>query len=326
MRTRNIAIGVGLGLAVALSMGQGQLGGGGLSRIVTSSDFAGSGTTGNPLDVSSAVTLPGTLDVAGAATFSNGPAGINTAAGTHFEWMDDWFYRALGSTTIAGIYYTSLSGGIVTTDNTGLGRPGVVQASTSTSSTGFVGITTGFAAIDFNYNTTTTFEWIGGFPTLSTSGEEYSATIGFYDTAGVDPTDGCYFLYDRGGTQATPGTGDSDVAGDRWKIMSSENGIRTGYDLDGTATEDSFTGVSSSVAALTWPSTNVYKLKVVADNDDKCRFYINDVEVGRITTNVPGGTSRLVAAGFTLRKSAGTTARTMDTDYTKLSMDTLVGR
>lgn len=81
MRTRNIAIGVGLGLAVALSMGQGQLGGGGMTRVVVSSDFAGSGLTSNPLDMSTAVTMPGTLETvgdiySGAGLYSNDGIGI----------------------------------------------------------------------------------------------------------------------------------------------------------------------------------------------------------------------------------------------------------
>lgn len=266
-------------------------------------------------------------DSTDAVTFSNGPAGINTYEGTHLEWSDEWTYRSLASTETAGILYTSISSGAVTSDHGGVGRPGVVQISTASSASGLVNMSTSFAFVDFNNNTTTTFEWVGGFPTLSDGTQSYAALVGFYDTSNINPTDGCYFLYDSEGAQTTPGTGDSDTTSGNWKIMSAENNTRSGYELDGTASEDSFTTVASSVGALTWPSTNVYKLKVVAENDDKCRFYINDVEVGRITTNIPGGSlARSTAAGFSIIKSAGSTARTMDTDFTRLAMDLAAAR
>jgi hypothetical protein len=277
--------------------------------------------------MSSAVTLPGSLTVTGATTFSNGPAGINAYDGTHFEFTDEWQQRLLVASAVAGAsYYIASSGGAVAVDHGCAGVPGCQQFSTSTSSSSSIVSSTSYAAFDFNNHTTTRFRWVGGFPTLSTGVEEFSATIGFFDATAIDFTDGCAFLYDRGATQSTPGTGDSDVTGDRWKIISAENGTRTGYDLDGTDTEDSFTGVSSSVAALTWPATNVYDLEIVVENDDKCRFYINGAEVGRITTNVPGGATRLTGAGWALRKSAGTTARTMDWDLTTISYDLTAAR
>jgi hypothetical protein len=255
-------------------------------------------------------------------TFLNGPSGINTYDGTHLEWSDEWTYRSLASSESAGIFFTSISSGAVTSDHGGAGRPGVVQIGTSTNASGLVNMSTSFAFVDFDANTTTTFEWVGGFPTLSDGTQSYAALIGFYDASSLSFTDGCAFMYDSEAAGPTPGTGDSDVVSGKWKIVSAENGTRSGYLLDGTASEDSFTTVDSTVAALTWPSTNVYKLKVVVENDDKCRFYINDVEVGRITTNIPGGSlARHTAAGFAIVKSAGTTARTMDTDFTRLSMD-----
>ena len=57
------------------------------------------------------------------------------------------------------------------------------------------------------------------------------------------------------------------------------------------------------------------------EGTSKARFYINGTEVGRITTNIPSGTSRTTAAGFGLIKSAGTTARTMTVDQTRLAVD-----
>jgi hypothetical protein len=361
MRTRNIAIGGGfiVGLAIALSMGQGQLGGGGLPRVITSSDFAGSGTTSNPLDMSTAVTLPGSLavvtttnlqgavsnstgtltlsddvtlgaDASSVISFTNGPSGVNLYGGKHLEYAEEfmmgvappnagqfeWWSSDVVSSTIT-------MGGTTT-------RPGILVASTAASATARFMAGTSTDMLDLSQYTTSTFEWVGGVDTLSTSSEEYQLLVGFTDSrSSVNITDGCYFLYDRGGVATDPATGDSGASaltGDKWQIWCVQNSTRTGYLLDGTASEDSFTTVDSAVAALTLPSTNIYHLKVVLDAASKAHFWINGVEVGRITTNIPTGSSRLTGAGALYIKSTGTTARISRWDAMRFSLDMSAAR
>jgi hypothetical protein len=277
------------------------------------------------LNVDGNATLYGSANTIGNSatdltTFSNGPRGINLYQGTSFEFTDDWHYRTLGNGAIPSIYYVS---GVGSSDGyDAVGRPGVVSVGTSTTTSGTTNITTNASGLAFSQNSETTYEWVGGFPTLSTAGEEYSFIVGFWDTVNsINEVDGCYFLYDRSGGATDPGTGDATgTPGDYWQIWCASNSTRTGYKLDTTSNaEDSFARVISTVAAVTWPSTNVYRLKVVLEGTTKARFYINNVEVGRITTNIPSTTSRLTGSGFQIRKSAGTTARTADTDFTRLA-------
>jgi hypothetical protein len=44
-------------------------------------------------------------------------------------------------------------------------------------------------------------------------------------------------------------------------------------------------------------------------------YYIDDVLVATITTNLPTGATKLVGPGVIIAKSLGTTARTLDVDY-----------
>jgi hypothetical protein len=52
-----------------------------LTTLTTSSDFSGSGTSGSPLDLSTAVTAPGTLSVAGSATLGDATSDTHTING-----------------------------------------------------------------------------------------------------------------------------------------------------------------------------------------------------------------------------------------------------
>jgi hypothetical protein len=100
-------------------------------------------------------------------------------------------------------------------------RPGILVASTAASATARFMAGTSTDMLDFSQYTTSTFEWVGGVDTLSTSSEEYQLLVGFTDSrSSINITDGCYFLYDRGGVATDPGTGDSDAErpGDFWQI------------------------------------------------------------------------------------------------------------
>lgn len=275
---------------------------------------------------SRALALSHGIAAGGTIAATDGFAGINHRVGTHFEWSDEWLYRSIAnSTTVGDLYWANFAAGVMNADALCSERMGCIQTSTSTSATGAIAISTNPQGFDFSQYTSTAFEWIGSFPTLSTSTEEYTGLVGYWDVpSALAQVDGCYFLYDRGSVAADPTTGDTGanaIGGDVWSIWCSSNSTRTGYLLDGTASEDSFTTVNSPIVAATY-----YVLKVVMEGTTKARFYINDVEVGRIITNIPSGSTRATGAGFTLRKSAGTVARTMNIDFTKLVIEPTAAR
>lgn len=271
------------------------------------------------------------LDVLGLARFDTGPIGINNYAGKHLDFQDEFISRANGTSCnglqLGDTYACQAQGtgnalrdaadsplGDTTAVN---GRPGVWALDTGTTTTGAVRFTSATDLIDFN-DGSWTLEGTFYILNLSTSGEEYTAIFGANDTfASANQVDGCYFMYDRGDVATNPNTGDTGgISGDNWSIWCASNSTRTGYKLDGTASEDSFTTITSTVANATW-----YRLKIVMEGTTKARFYINGTEVGRITTNIPSGNSRASQAAFQILKSAGTTARYLYVDQTRLAMD-----
>lgn len=258
----------------------------------------------------------------GGVFFTNGPSGINKYTGKHLEWQDDFIGRARGiscdTVYISSIYFCAGTGtGNDITELTVSGRPGVVALQTGTTTTGSVQFTAHAQAVNFS-DGNWTLEASVEFPTLSNSTERYQAIVGFSDTnQAVNPTDGCWFQYDEGDVSTNPNTGDTGgISGDNWAIWCASNGTRTGYELDGTASEDSFTTVNSPVSAATW-----YRPRIVMEGTSKARFYLGDTEVGRITTNIPSGTTRASGANVLIVKSAGTTERSMDLDQIRVAVD-----
>jgi hypothetical protein len=332
MRTRNIAIGVGVGIAIALSFGQGQLGGGGLPRVVTSSDFTGSGTTGNPLDMSTAVTLPGSLTVAGATTFSNGPAGINSYAGTHLEWTYEGVELRSGSfatNASAGSHWIEASGtsadcNSLSTSTTRT-RPGITKCDTGSTSTGRGGVSLSSTSFAFNGTTTSTFSTVLDVPTnLSDGTNGFAWWAGFWDTTtSVDQVDGCYFLSDERNV-ATGGQNGTNTQ--KLQVVCSGGSTRTIKLLDGVSTCENSFGTSGNV---TIAADTYIGLRVVVESTTLARFYVNTAgtwtEVCQLTTNIPT-TGEYVGSGVTMLKSVGSTAREIEIDWMLTSIDLTAAR
>jgi hypothetical protein len=96
--------------------------------------------------------------------------------------------------------------------------------------------------------------------------------------------------------------------------------------MDGsTVSQESFTTVNWPIAALTYPNTNIVHGKIVITPGTRAEFYqctgSSCTKSCDINTNLPSGSSRLEGAGFQIVKSAGTTARTVDTDWTSFRGD-----
>jgi len=134
-------------------------------------------------------------------------------------------------------------------------------------------------------------------PTLSDGTDTYTLRFGFGDGSGT-PTDGAYFRYTDTGT--TP----------NWYRCTVSNTTLTATDT------------AVAVVAGAW-----IRLKVVVNADGtSVEYFINGTSVGSNTTNIPTGTGRETTGLCNLVKSAGTTARTVDIDWTWIHIDLSTSR
>lgn len=308
----------------------------GTGDITAVTTAAGSGLSGGATSGAVALTMISTCNT-GERLEWDGSAwqcrALNDYRGKHLEWVDEFLLGAgVSNNNAAGsIWSVNISGASATNAPVyTTTRPGIFEMTTGTTTTGISGLRTGFL-IDFGSYTSTTFEVTVGVPTLSTVGEEHEDVLGYSDTSSVNPTDGCYFMYDRLPVATAPTTGTINAGQDKWQCWSAANNARTGYTMDGAITSDgSFVTVNAPVAALVLPDTNIYNLKIVettsAGTPTKCEYYVNGVKSCEISTHLPSGSARLTGAGFFILKSAGTTARTLDVDRTRLAIDLAAAR
>jgi hypothetical protein len=291
----------------------------------------------NGLTVTGNTTLTGNLTANGnttlgdaasdVITFNNGPIGVNGYGGLHLEWTDEWQFSnnvANGAQYGDWTCFASGTGAACTqsASTVSTGRPGIQQLTTGTTTTGRAAWGVISSQIDFG-SMSAKWEDVVGVPTLSTSAEEYAILDGFLDTVtSVNNVDGCYFVYDRGNVLTAPGTGTITANQDKWQCWCASNSTRTGYTMDGsTVSQESFTTVNAPVAAVAWPSTNVAHLKIVMTGTTRAEFYVNGVKSCDINTNIPSGTARMQGWARSMIKSAGTTARTLDYDFTLRTLD-----
>ena len=292
-------------------------------------------STGQAL-INETLTENGNLTVAGNTTlgdaasdtilFNNGPTGVNSYDGRHLEWSDEWMNGTLSPTATlnwpAGNWNATATAASLFTVSPGTTtRPGIVELTTGTATTGRASLNMGTASTDFGSGSWT-YEAVVGFPTLSTAAQEYYGALGFQDGVAANQVDGCYFAYDRLPVSTAPGTGSITAGADKWQCWCASNSVRTGYTMDGTiVSQESFTTVNAPIAALTLPSTNIYRLKIVMTGTTRAEFYVNGVKSCDINTNIPSGSTRLTGGAINLLKSAGTTSVSMDVDYTKVAVD-----
>lgn len=181
--------------------------------------------------------------------------------------------------------------------NTDQSRIGIVQSTTGTTATGYTGVGSSATAIRFGGGTWT-FETAINIATLSDGTNRYQLAVGFIDSLSAsNKTDGAYLLYDDGGVST------GSAASANWQAVTCSNSTRT------------FTTTSTAVAAASW-----IKLAVeVNAAGSSVVFKVNGTTVATHTTNIPTGSSRQTGFGWTLVKSVGTTARTVDVDYVRLA-------
>ena len=173
-------------------------------------------------------------------------------------------------------------------------HPGVCRATTGTTTTGRSGLGSGSTDQVVLGSGEVRFCAIVKVTTLSNATENFVVHAGLIDTLTGTSVDGVYFEYNHGTN-----------AGD-WTAMVRSNSVtQLSQDLN------------SAVATGTW-----YKLEIVTNAaGTSTDFKIDGTTVHTFAGTHPTGTARATGFAVLIRKTAGTTARTMDIDYTGISQE-----
>jgi hypothetical protein len=290
----------------------------------------GSGVSGAPtIGLASNPTVPGTggmvIPIGTTAQRGASTAGrlrANTTLGA-LEYYDgaNWVQVSIEPTKSRGLYYyedfltdaaTVTAGhgrGIET--NTGTGAATALSAALAGSGNhpGQVTTTTGTTAAGgatFQAAGSSSIALGGGewrfdlwfyIPDLSAVAQEYGLLLGFFDVPNAaNQVDGAYLLYDRLGSST------GSTASTNWQTVTTAGSTRT------------FTTSSTAVVEDTWIRATV----IVNAAASSVSFLINDAAIVTAhTTNIPTG-SQTLGAGWCIKKSAGTTARTVIVDALEL--------
>lgn len=178
-----------------------------------------------------------------------------------------------------------------TPDAVNRSRMGIVTFSTGTTATGRAGTLSNVNCYTFNTNQyQLAVSARLGNHAISDGTDTYQAYIGFLDSITAVSTDGAYFLHDS--TSAN------------WQCVSRSNNVQT--------------LVNSGVPV----QTNRYALFEIRYDPiaNALTYYINNVLVATITTNIPNTTARLIGLGYFINKTVGLIARTITIDYTELEI------
>lgn len=261
------------------------------------------------------------------ATFGDGITGVHAYTGQDLQWDDEFLIECgLGNNTPISPLFVRTSAGTGAGAATAVGsttRPGVCTFTTGTTATGRDGARGQLAMIDFASGNWS-YQSVVDVPALSTATDEYALIDGCINTASsINPTAGCWFIYDRGNV-ATNGVNPTNQ--DKWEAFCTTAGgagnttrvLLDGSSQNGAGGAGSITTVDSPVTAGS-PTSSVYDLEIVWTQDTSAQFKINGTVVTTLTTNIPSGANRC-GPGMLIIKSAGTTARTYDTDRATLKV------
>lgn len=122
--------------------------------------------------------------------------------------------------------------------------------------------------------------------TLANVTDDFDCYVGFINQTGAgENTNGAYFEYDRGNSN-------------NWRIVTANSSTRT----------------KNTTTNLV--STNPVKLRINVNNTaNNISYFIDDNNVGNITTNIP---TNPIGFGIKIEKNSGTTNRLILVDYVKL--------
>lgn len=185
-----------------------------------------------------------------------------------FNFFTDFITAPTSTWTSNDVYATTASTGAVTLTTWSSNKFGVVSIDAWTSN---------WTAVVASWSTTMVFSWgvttyetLINISSLSVSANRYQILCGFFDTySGVNQVDWTYFLYDLFGVSTW------SAASANWQIVTAQN--------VGSWWAATFTTTSTAVAA--WSRV---KLKIVVNaGGTSVEFFVNNVSVGTIATNIP---------------------------------------
>ncbi len=169
-------------------------------------------------------------------------------------------------------------------------HPGVITLGTTSGTTNYSTIAVGGQTATGSYGgngawlidstDSFTMHWWVRFPNLSTAAQRYASYIGFCIGDTSEPASGIYFTY-------------SEATSANWIIKTGNSGVY------------STTTTSTAVASNTWVKLTITLSSGTAE------YFVDGVSVGTLSTNLPTGVLAIRAG---IRKTAGTTARTIDID------------
>jgi hypothetical protein len=173
------------------------------------------------------------------------------------------------------------------------GVVGVIRATTGTATTGRSGAILGANLLRFEAGNTYSLwcRYLTGL--LADASQRYIFRVGFVDSnTNTDSADGVYFEYDQ---SQSP----------NWRCKTASNNSRT--------------TVTTSVVVQ---EANWIDLQIRVDaSSQTAEFFIDDVLVATITTNIPTSAGRETSVGYVIAKTVGGTARYvfLDRIYFKLN-------
>lgn len=221
---------------------------------------------------------------------------FNTTQGIYY--FEDFMGNQAGSVGAAYLGVVSLIAGNSTARSAGTtnrtNQQGIISHSTGTASTNFAGYAYGSSL--YIGSGTISIETYATVETLSTVTERFMTYFGYAGGSSnyLNIPSGIFFSYDEGGVQFSAG-----AATPNWKCYTRATG--------GTVT---VTTSSVVVNANQW-----YKLRIdINAAGTSVTFYINGTLVATHSTNIPAPTTAIAPVSI-IHKTAGTTARTMLTDY-----------
>lgn len=208
----------------------------------------------------------------------------------YYEIFDEFISNqiALGQIGALGWDLTKAGTAAALTTASSKGHPGYMSLTTGSTSTGRCNIDLGTQTITYATGAKFFFETCIQLSSLVTAGlQEYQAWFGLIDTnnatePGGAGASGVYFYYDQVDTH--------------WKCKTANNNTRT------------------SVTTTTTVDTSFHRFGIDFDATT-ATFYIDGVSVATSTTNIPTDNVTVGAPGFTIAKSLGSTAMSMNVDY-----------
>ena len=234
------------------------------------------------------------------------PAWNNSTTKDVVIFLDDFIYYSQATTTIfyiteaVGTASTCTFNNVNPTGNT----VGEVQMTTGTTTTGAAQVSTTGNSFAKQFNLAQGFvqaDFFVQIPTLSTAAQEFIVTVGIGQqfSAGVttEPGQAVYFQYNR---------------------TTSTNWIGASNDGAGTTTASG----GGSVAVGTGYTHLRLTVNAAAST---CTFYVDGTNIGTTATHIPASSTTL-GLGAKIRKTAGSTSRSLNLDLWRLYINLTTSR